>query len=198
MGVTVVLVGATAVGKSRLAVALAHRFADEGVPAEIVNADSMLVYRGMDIGTAKPTTAERGGVRHHLIDVFPVQRTATVAEFQRLARAAITDCRSRGVRPILVGGSALYIRSIVDDFVFPGTDPQVRARLEGELADIGPERLHRRLAEIDPATAAQIEPRNARRVVRALEVVELTGRRFQAGLPPYRYALPEVVQIGLQ
>lgn len=195
---TVVVVGPTAVGKSRLAVALARRFADEGIAAEIVSADSMLVYTGMDIGTAKPTEAERDGVRHHLIDIFPPARTATVAEFQRLARSAIADCRSRGVRPILVGGSALYIRSIVDDFVFPGTDPRIRARLEGELAEIGPERLHQRLADIDPAAAVQILPGNARRVVRALEVVELTGTPFQAGLPPFRYARPEVMQIGLQ
>jgi tRNA dimethylallyltransferase len=196
--VTVVLVGPTATGKSRLAVALAQRLASEGTPAEIVNADSMLVYAGMDIGTAKPTEADRDGVRHHLVSLFPVHRTATVAEFQRLARAAIADCRSRGVRAILVGGSALYIRSIVDDFAFPGTDPQIRARLEGELAEIGPERLHQRLASVDPAAAAQILSGNARRVVRALEVVELTGRPFQAGLPPLRYALPDVVQIGLQ
>jgi tRNA dimethylallyltransferase len=198
VGVTVVLVGPTAVGKSRLAVALAHRFAHQGTSAEIVNADSMLVYTGMDIGTAKPTVAEREGVRHHLIDIFPPARTATVAEFQQLARSAIADCRSRGVRPILVGGSALYVRSILDDFVFPGTDPRIRARLEDELAEIGPERLHQRLAEVDPSASAQILPGNARRVVRALEVVELTGGPFQAGLPPFRYALPEVVQIGLQ
>jgi tRNA dimethylallyltransferase len=198
VGVTVVLVGPTAVGKSRLAVALAHRLADEGTPAEIVNADSMVVYTGMDIGTAKPTEAERDGVRHHLIDIFPPARTATVAEFQRLAREAIADCRSRGVRPILVGGSALYIRSIVDDFVFPGTDPGIRARWERELAEIGSLRLHQRLADLDPAAAAQILPGNARRVVRALEVVELTGRPFQGGLPPFSYALPDIVQIGLR
>jgi tRNA dimethylallyltransferase len=198
VGVTVVLVGPTAVGKSRLAVALAHRLEAEGTPAEIVSADSMLVYAGMDIGTAKPTEAERDGVRHHLIDIFPPARTATVAEFQRLARAAIADCRSRGVRPILVGGSALYIRSILDDFAFPGTDPGIRARLEGELAAAGPKRLHDRLAVVDPLAAEQILPGNARRVVRALEVVELTGSPFQSGLPPFRYALPDVVQIGLQ
>ena len=133
--VTLVLVGPTAVGKSRLAVALAQQLAAAGRPAEVVSADSMLVYRGMDIGTAKPTLAERGGVRHHLIDIMEVQETATVAEFQRLARAAIADCRERGVVPVVVGGSALYIRAIVDDFEFPGTDPAVRDRLEARTVD---------------------------------------------------------------
>jgi tRNA dimethylallyltransferase len=193
----VVLVGPTAVGKSRLAVALARRLAAAGQPAEIVSADSMLVYRGMDIGTAKPTPAERDGVPHHLIDILDVRETATVANFQQRARAAIADCRERRVVPVLVGGSALYVRAIVDDFRFPGTDPVLRAELEAELAAHGPERLHRRLAELDPASAAQILPANGRRVVRALEVIALTGDPFTATLPARRYALPGVVQIGL-
>ena len=193
----VVLVGPTAVGKSRLAVALAQRLAAAGRPAEIVSADSMLVYRGMDIGTAKPTAAERGGVPHHLIDILDVRETATVADFQHRARAAIADCRGRGVVPVLVGGSALYVRAIVDDFRFPGTDPVLRAELEAELAAHGPEPLHRRLAGLDPVSAAQILPANGRRVVRALEVIALTGDPFTATLPARRYALPGVVQIGL-
>jgi tRNA dimethylallyltransferase len=193
----VVLVGPTAVGKSRLAVALAQRLAAAGRPAEIVSADSMLVYRGMDIGTAKPTAAERGGIPHHLIDILDVRETATVADFQHRARAAIADCRERGVVPVLVGGSALYVRAIVDDFRFPGTDPVLRAELEAELAAYGPEPLHRRLAGLDPASAAQILPANGRRVVRALEVIALTGDPFTATLPARRYALPGVVQIGL-
>jgi tRNA dimethylallyltransferase len=192
-----VLVGPTAVGKSRLAVALAQRLAAAGRPAEIVSADSMLVYRGMDIGTAKPTAAERGGIPHHLIDILDVRETATVADFQHRARAAIDDCRERGVVPVLVGGSALYVRAIVDDFRFPGTDPVLRAELEAELAAFGPEPLHRRLAGLDPASAAQILPANGRRVVRALEVIALTGDPFTATLPARRYALPGVVQIGL-
>ncbi len=192
-----VLVGPTAVGKSQLAVAVARRLADAGQPAEIVSADSMLVYRGMDVGTAKPTPAERGGVPHHLIDVLDVRETASVADFQQRARAAIADCRDRGVVPVLVGGSALYVRAIVDDFRFPGTDPILRAELETELAASGPEPLHRRLAELDPASAAQILPGNGRRVVRALEVIALTGDPFRATLPSRRYALPGVVQIGL-
>jgi len=192
-----VLVGPTATGKSRLAVTVARRLAAQGQPAEVVNADSMLVYRGMDIGTAKPTLAERDGVRHHLIDVLDVRETATVADFQARARAVIADCSARGVVPVLVGGSALYVRAIVDDFRFPGTDPTLRAELEAELAAHGPEPLHRRLAGLDPASAAQILPRNGRRIVRALEVVALTGDPFSATLPDRRYCLPDVVQVGL-
>ncbi len=163
----------------------------------MVNADSMLVYRGMDIGTAKPTAAEQQGVRHHLIDILDVRETATVADFQQRARTAIADCRARGAHAIVVGGSALYIRAIVDDFQFPGTDPALRARLEADLAALGPNQLHQRLAGLDPAAAEQILPENGRRIVRALEVVTLTGRPFAAALPAHRYALPEVIQIGL-
>ena len=194
---TVVLVGPTASGKSGLAVALARAYAEQGQPAEVVNADSMLVYRGMDVGTAKPTEHERAGVVHHLVDVLDVTETASVAQFQAMARAAVADCLARGVVPVLVGGSALYVRAVVDAFEFPGTDPDLRRRIEGELDVVGPEALHARLAERDPAAAARILPGNARRVVRALEVVELTGRPFVAELPERRYALSHVVQIGL-
>ncbi|HWH98687.1 MAG TPA: tRNA (adenosine(37)-N6)-dimethylallyltransferase MiaA, partial [Propionibacteriaceae bacterium] len=164
------LVGATAVGKSSLAVELALRFAAAGRRAEVINADSMLLYRGMDIGTAKPSLAERRRVRHHLLDILDVTETSTVADFQRLARDAISDCRGRNVVPIVVGGSALYVRAIVDDFEFPGTDQALRARLESELERIGPLSLHHRLASVDPAAAATIDPGNGRRIVRALEV----------------------------
>ncbi|HYI56960.1 MAG TPA: tRNA (adenosine(37)-N6)-dimethylallyltransferase MiaA [Microlunatus sp.] len=194
---TLVLLGPTASGKSGLSIDLAERLMAEGRPAEIVNADSMLVYRGMDIGTAKPTAAERARVVHHLVDVLDVTETATVAEFQRRARAAIANCHARQVLPIVVGGSALYIRAIVDDFDFPGTDAAVRDRWERELASIGPEALHARLAAMDPAAAAAILPGNGRRIVRALEVIELTGRPYAAQLPQRRYLLPGVVQIGL-
>jgi tRNA dimethylallyltransferase len=195
--VTTVIVGPTAVGKSALALALAARHEAAGRPAEIVNADSMLVYRGMDIGTAKPSPADRAKVRHHLIDILDVTETATVAEFQRLAREAITDCRRRGVVPLVVGGSALYVRAIVDDFDFPGTDESVRAELDAELQHLGSVALHQRLAELDPTAAATILPANGRRVVRALEVIALTGRPFAASLPPRRYHLPDVTQLGL-
>ena len=193
----VVLVGPTAAGKSRLAILLAKRYGAAGRPAEVVSADSMLVYRGMDIGTAKPTVTDRDGVVHHLIDIFDVRRSATVAEFQAMARRVITECEARGVVPIVVGGSALYIRAIVDDFQFPGTDRHVRARWESALERLGPEGLHRELAARDPAAAAQLLPGNSRRVVRALEVIELTGRPYAAQLPEHRYALPGVVQLGL-
>jgi tRNA dimethylallyltransferase len=195
--VTVVLVGPTAAGKSSLAAALVRRYAADGRRAEVVNADSMLVYRGMDIGTAKPSEAERAEIRHHMVDLLDVSETATVAEFQQLARGAINDCRARDVIPIVVGGSALYVRAIVDDFAFPGTDPAVRARLERELLTLGTERLHQRLSDADPLAASRILPGNARRVVRALEVIELTGRSFSAVLPEHRYLLPDIVQIGI-
>ena len=192
-----VVVGPTAVGKSALAAALVRRYAAEGRLAEVVNADSMLVYRGMDIGTAKPSPTERAQVRHHMVDLLDVDKTYTVAEFQELARAAIADCQARKVVPIVVGGSALYVRAIIDDFEFPGTDPVIRARLEAELKREGTERLYQRLSDTDPVAATRILPRNARRVVRALEVIELTGRPFSATLPELRYRLPGVVQIGL-
>ncbi len=197
MRVTVVLVGPTASGKSGLAIALARAYAAAGRRAEVVNADSMLVYRGMDVGTAKPGAQERAGVVHHLVDVLDVTETATVAQFQALARAAVADCLARGVVPILVGGSALYVRAVVDAFEFPGTDPELRGRLEAELAEHGPEALHARLAARDPEAAARIQPANGRRVVRALEVGELTGAPYAAELPERRYALPDVVQLGL-
>jgi tRNA dimethylallyltransferase len=195
--VTVVLVGPTAAGKSALAAALVRRYHAAGQSAEVVNADSMLVYRGMDIGTAKPSEAERADIRHHMIDLIDVTQTMTVAEFQRLARAAIADCQRRNVVPIVVGGSALYVRAIIDDFDFPGTDPEVRARLENELARQGAEWLYQRLSDADPVAASRILPGNTRRVVRALEVIELTGRPFSATLPEHRYRLAGVVQVGL-
>jgi tRNA dimethylallyltransferase len=188
----VAVVGATAAGKSALALALAERLG-----GEIVNTDSMQVYRGMDVGTAKLPVHERRGITHHLLDLLDVTEPATVAQFQAWAREVIEDCHRRGVTPVLVGGSALYVRSIIDDFEFPGTDPVVRARLEDELARIGPEALHERLAGIDPVAAARMEPLNGRRAVRALEVIELTGELWSAELPEPRYHYPGAVQIGV-
>lgn len=189
--------GPTASGKSTLAVDVALALIERGQPAEIVNADSMLVYRGMDIGTAKPTLADRRGVRHHLVDILDVTATATVADFQRLARAAIADCRERGVVPIVVGGSALYVRAILDNFEFPGTDAEVRARWEAELERVGPEALHGRLAASAPDVASGILPGNGRRIVRALEVIELTGG-FTSTLPEWTYAVEGVLSYGLE
>jgi tRNA dimethylallyltransferase len=187
----VAVVGPTASGKSDLGVALARELG-----GEVVNTDSMQLYRGMDIGTAKLTEAERGGIPHHLLDVWDVRETASVAEYQRLARAVVDDLRARGVTPVLVGGSGLYVRAVLDDLDFPGTDEAVRARLEVELAEVGSGALHARLAELDPAAAAAILPSNGRRIVRALEVVEITGGRFAATLPELRDVYPSV-QIGL-
>ncbi len=191
------LAGPTASGKSALALDVARALRADGISAEIVNADSMLVYRGMDIGTAKPTLDERREIPHHVVDILDPTETASVADFQRLARAAIAACRARDTVPILVGGSALYLRAILDDFTFPGTDPQVRARWEAELARIGPAELHRVLAEKDPTSAAAILPGNGRRIVRALEVIELTGS-FRANLPEWSYLLEGVQQFGLE
>ena len=164
------VVGPTAAGKSELGIALAR-----ALGGEVVNADSMQLYRGMDVGTAKLPPAERGGVPHHLLDVWDVRRTATVADYQLLCRQVVDDLLARGRTPVLVGGSGLYLRAALDDLHFPGTDPQLRAQLEADLDRDGARALHRRLAELDPAAATRMEPTNGRRVVRALEVVLLTG-----------------------
>jgi tRNA dimethylallyltransferase len=188
----VALVGPTATGKSHLGVALA-----EAVGGEVINADAMQLYRGMDIGTAKVTEAERRGVPHHLLDVLDVTETASVAAYQREARHLVERLLRDGRVPILVGGSGLYVRAVLDELDFPGTDPAIRARLEGELERVGAAVLHARLAERDPVAATAILPSNGRRVVRALEVIELTGRPFSATMPrpgPTRY---DTVQIGL-
>ncbi len=188
----VAVVGATASGKSELALDLAA-----GLGGEIVNTDAMAVYRGMDIGTAKQPVAERRGTPHHLLDLLDVTEPLTVAEFQTRARAVIADLRADDRVPVLVGGSALYVRAVLDRFEFPGTDEATRSRLEVELAEVGPETLHRRLAERDPAAAGNILPDNGRRIVRALEVVELTGRPFSATLPTLEYVEPATVQVGV-
>lgn len=187
----IAIVGTTAAGKSDLAVEMALR-----AGGEVINADSMQLYRGMDIGTAKLTPAERRGVPHHLLDVWDVTETASVAEYQKLARSLIDEIHGRGRVPLLVGGSGLYVRAALDQLEFPGTDPAVRARLEAELATDGPAPLYERLRERDPAAAAAILPSNGRRIVRALEVIELSGGSFTATMPERRYAY-DAVQIGL-
>jgi tRNA dimethylallyltransferase len=188
----VAVIGPTAAGKSELAIDLSL-----ALGGEVVSADSMQIYRGMDIGTAKVPVSERRGVPHHLLDLLDVGQPVTVAEFQGWAREAISDCRHRAVVPVVVGGSALYLRAVLDEFEFPGTDPDVRARLEFELREAGPASLHRRLQALDPAAGRLILPGNGRRIVRALEVIELTGRPFRASLPEHVYAFQPVVQVGL-
>ncbi|GHH20630.1 tRNA (adenosine(37)-N6)-dimethylallyltransferase MiaA [Streptomyces rubradiris] len=187
----IAVVGPTAAGKSDLGVFLAQQLG-----GEVVNADSMQLYRGMDIGTAKLTPGERGGVPHHLLDIWDVTVTASVAEYQKLARARIDALLAEGRWPILVGGSGLYVRGAVDNLEFPGTDPEVRARLEEELALRGPGALHARLAAADPEAGRAILPSNGRRIVRALEVIEITGRPFTANLPGHD-SVYDTVQIGV-
>lgn len=179
----IVIVGATGTGKSELGLRTAELLGERGESAEIVNADAMQLYRGMDIGTAKLTTAERRGIPHHLLDVLDVTDEASVAAYQSAARTTIDDIRARGAVPILVGGSGLYISSVIFDFRFPGRDREVRARLEAELEDSGPGLLFARLKALDPATAAKVDPANGRRIVRALEIHELAERGHGAVLP---------------
>ncbi|MFC7706719.1 tRNA (adenosine(37)-N6)-dimethylallyltransferase MiaA [Micromonospora lupini] len=190
-GTVVAVVGPTAAGKSALSIALAH-----ALDGEVVNADSMQLYRGMDIGTAKLTPAERDGVPHHLLDIWEVTEPASVAEYQRLARAAVDDILSRGRVPLLVGGSGLYVRAVLERFEFPGTDAALRERLERELAEVGPAPLYARLRAADPVAAEGILPGNGRRIVRALEVIELTGAPFTASLPQPTPYYPSV-QLGV-
>lgn len=189
--ILIAVVGPTAAGKSELSLRLARE-----LDAEVINADSMQLYRGMDIGTGKLGAAEQGGVPHHLLDIWDVTEPASVSEYQRLARAAIGEVLGRGRTPLLVGGSGLYVRAAIDNLEFPGTDPALRARLEDELAAVGAPVLHARLTVADPAAAAAILPSNGRRIVRALEVIELSGRPFTATLPDYTSVLP-TTQIGL-
>jgi tRNA dimethylallyltransferase len=187
----IAVVGPTAAGKSALSLALARELG-----GEVVNADSMQLYRGMDIGTAKLTPAERAGIPHHVLDIWDVTFPASVAEYQVAARAAIDDIAARGRVPVLVGGSGLYIRAVLEEFTFPGTDPAVRARLSAELTDLGVHVLHERLRDLDPVAAGKILPSNGRRIVRALEVIEMTGQPFTASLPdPVPHY--ESVQIGV-
>lgn len=197
MNLLVAIVGATGTGKSELSLDLAERLMRAGTPAEIVNADAMQLYRGMDIGTAKVAPAERRGIPHHLIDVLEPREEASVARYQGEARALIDEILARGAVPILVGGSGLYVSSVVHDFRFPGTDDAIRARLEAELEERGPGVLVERLRALDPEAAAAIGPHNGRRIVRALEVIELTGERFGAGLPGTGTWRPTVT-IGLR
>lgn len=191
MSLVVAVVGPTATGKSDLALELAL-----ALGGEVVNTDALQLYLGMDVGTAKLAPGERRGVPHHLLDVLDPREEASVADYQVLARAALTDLAARGRRAVAVGGSGLYVRALLDHMEFPGTDPAVRAELEQRVETQGARALHDELAAVDPVAAAGIGPRNARRVVRALEVVALTGRPYSASLPRHEYEVP-AVQLGL-
>ena len=194
----IAIVGATGTGKSSLSLHLAEALVARGMDAEIVNADAMQLYRGMDIGTAKLAPDARRGIAHHLLDIIDVGTEASVAGYQAEALAAISAIQERGAVPILVGGSGLYVSSVLYDFRFPGTDPVIRARLEAELIAEGPGTLHRRLKERDPGAAAAIGASNGRRLVRALEVVEMTGQPFGSGLPDESAFRQPTSVIGLQ
>lgn len=193
----IAVVGPTGTGKSDLAIFLAQKLIESGAKAEIINCDAMQFYRGMDIGTAKLPESERGGIAHHLIDHLEIIDESTAADYQTLARPLISDMQSRGVVPIMVGGSMLYIAAVLNDFEFPGTDPALRAHLEAELESVGALEMHKRLAELDPIAASRIIPQNGRRSVRAIEIVTMTGKPFAAALPEVPVEWQPSLQIGL-
>ena len=193
MSKVIVICGATATGKSEIAIQIAQE-----LDAEIINADSMQLYKGMDIGTAKLSLNERAGIPHHLLDVLDVKEDSTVAWYQELARETISEIHSRGKDAVIVGGTGLYIKAILDDLNFPDTNPEVRAKLEAEAEEFGSASLFARLEELDPAAALAIDRANTRRIIRALEVIEITGQPFTANLPredSSRY--PDAKQFGL-
>ena len=188
-----VIAGATATGKSALSVSLA-----QAIDAEIINADSMQVYKGMDIGTAKISSEERQGISHHMLDVLHVNEDSTVAWYQNAAREKIDEIHSRGKNVVLVGGTGLYIKSVIDELNFPDTDPMVRHTLNKEAEELGIDAMFARLEKMDPAAALAIDRANLRRIIRALEVIEITGQPFTANLPreeSVRY--PQARQFGL-
>ncbi|MCV7400663.1 tRNA (adenosine(37)-N6)-dimethylallyltransferase MiaA [Mycobacterium fragae] len=186
------IVGPTGTGKSQLALDVAERLG-----GEVVNADAMQLYRGMDIGTAKLPVGQRRGIPHHQLDVLDVTETATVARYQRAAADDVEAIAARGAVPVIVGGSMLYLQSLLDDWSFPATDPSVRAKWEQRLAEVGPAQLHAELARRDPAAGTSILPTDARRIVRALEVVELTGQPFAASAPAIGAPRWDAAIIGL-
>ena len=194
----IAIVGSTGTGKSELAIRIAEAMRQEGQEAEIVNADAMQLYKGMDIGTAKLPLAERRGIEHHLVDVLDVTQESTAAEYQRIARAKILEIQARGAMPILVGGSMLYVAAVLNKFEFPVRDKDLRARLEQELLELGPNAMHKKLVELDASAASRIDPENGRRIVRALEIVTLTGEPFAAALPDEIESWQEVLEIGLR
>ncbi len=194
----IAVVGSTGTGKSELAIRIAETFRQDGQEAEIVNADAMQLYKGMDIGTAKLPITERRGIEHHLVDVLEVKQESTAAEYQKIARAKILEIQSRGAIPILVGGSMLYVAAVLNNFEFPVRDKDLRASLEQELLELGPNAMHQKLVELDASAASRIDPENGRRIVRALEIVTLTGEPFAAALPDVIESWQEVLEIGLR
>jgi len=193
----IAVVGPTGAGKSALAIAVARHIIAKGSQAEIINCDSMQFYKGMDVGTAKLTLAEQQGVSHHLFDFLEITDESTAAEFQKIARPLIESLQARGITPILVGGSMLYVAAVLNRFEFPARDEALRAQLEQDLIDLGPHEMHRRLKEIDPVAASRIIPENGRRSVRAIEIVTLTGEPFAAALPEVPEDWQPVLEIGI-
>lgn len=193
----IAIVGPTGAGKSDLALDIAQHISKLGGQAEIVNCDSMQFYRGMDIGTAKLPEAERRGVQHHLLDWLEITDESTAADYQTVARAKVEELQSRGVTPIICGGSMLYAAAILNTFEFPARDEILRAGLEAELLELGPNEMHRRLQALDPVAASRIDPLNGRRVVRAIEIVTVTGQPFAASLPDTPESWQPVLEIGL-
>jgi tRNA dimethylallyltransferase len=193
----IAVVGPTGAGKSALAIKIATHIIDSGGRAEIINCDSMQFYRGMDVGTAKLTLAERQGIKHHLFDFLEITDESTAAEFQQLARPLIETLQNSQITPILVGGSMLYVAAVLNRFEFPARDEALRAQLEQELLELGPHAMHRRLQAIDPVAASRIIPENGRRSVRAIEIVTLTGQPFAAALPDVPEDWQPVLEIGI-
>ena len=193
----IAVVGPTGAGKSALAIEIAKHIIANGGQAEIINCDSMQFYKGMDVGTAKLTLAERQGITHHLFDFLEITDESTAAEYQQIARPLILDLQARGVTPILVGGSMLYVAAVLNRFEFPARDEELRAKLEQDLIDLGPHEMHRRLKALDPVAASRIIPENGRRSVRAIEIVTLTGEPFAAALPEVPEDWQPVLEIGI-
>jgi len=193
----VAVVGPTGSGKSELAIQIAEHIILRGGRAEIINSDSMQFYRGMNIGTAKLTPNERTGIEHHMIDVLDIRDESTAAEYQQQVRPIIESLQAKSITPILVGGSMLYIAAALNTFEFPERDAELRQQLEVELETHGSHSMHRRVAELDSVAASRIDPENGRRVVRALEILLLTGEPFSAALPDETESWQPVLEIGL-
>lgn len=193
----IAVVGPTGAGKSDLGLSIVEQIVAAGGKSQIINSDSMQFYRGMDIGTAKLSSTERRGVQHHLLDWLEITDESTAAEYQAVARPLIEDLQSKGITPVLVGGSMLYVAAVLNNFEFPARDADLRLQLEADLEEFGPHEMHRRLKELDPIAASRIIPQNGRRSVRAIEIVTLTGEPFAAALPEEPENWQPVLEIGV-